>query len=145
MKGFFYCDSSVMNLCFEQIKRYCDDRGIVLEIVLKRLDFSGWTQEDQLTFGTLLFNLLQLYGDSRSITKIQYSGDCLLGQNILRITMENGTDGFQDQNEMKFISNLEKDIRLVLSKYEGKVERADDEEMLGYVLNWKDESGKKKL
>ncbi len=145
MKGFFYCDSSVMNLCFEQIKRYCDDREIVFEITLKRLDFSGWTQEDQLTFGTLIFNLIQLYGDSQSITAIRYTGDCMLGQNILRITMESGNDGVQVQNKMKLISNLEKDIRLILSKYEGKVERADDEEMLDYVLNWKDESGKKKL
>ena len=38
MKGTVYCDSSVMSLCFEQIKRYCDSEGIALEIVLKRLD-----------------------------------------------------------------------------------------------------------
>ncbi len=140
MKGFFYCDSSVMNLCFEQIKRYCNDREIVLEITLKRLDFSGWTQEDQLTFGTLLFNLMQLYGDSRSIMAIRFTGDCVLGQNILRITMESGNDGVQDQNKMKLISNLEKDIRLVLTKYGGRLERIDDSDDMVYSINWNDEN-----
>ncbi len=141
MRGFFYCDSSVMNLCFEQIKRYCDDRGIVLEFVLKRLDFSGWTQEDQLTFGTLLFNLLQLYSDSRSIMTICYNGDCILGQNILHITMETGTAEVQNQKKLKLIPDLEKNIRLVLKKYGGRIEHTKNGDEPGYAINWNDESG----
>ena len=161
MKGVFYCDSTAVNLCFEQIKRYCDDKGIVLDIALKRVDFSGWTQEDQFTFGTLLFNLLQLYGDSQSITAIRYTGDCMLGQNILRISMTPGTDNSQNQNkiedrteyrekgrtkggtkEMRLISNMEKDIRLLISKFGGRLEHIDDGAEVSYVLNWKDEIGK---
>ena len=192
MKGVFYCDSSAMNLCFEQMKRYCDDKGIALDIVLKRLNFSGWTQEDQLMFGTLLLNLLEMFGDNRSLAATHFSGDNLMGQNILRITMDVGVDNGQNwgdgqnrgngqnrgdgqnqdgsenhndgqnrgdgQNrrdsqkqdiliditkgrkpkEIKLISNLEKDIRLVLFKYDGKIERSDDGDHSGYVINWKD-------
>ena len=98
MKGVLYCDSPVLNLCFEQVKRYCDARGIVPDIALKRLNCSGWTQEDQLTFGTLIFDLLQLFGDNRAAAAVRYTGDCLLGQNVLRVTMETGTGGGENLN-----------------------------------------------
>ena len=164
MKGVFYCDSTVMNLCFEQMKRYCDDKGITLDIALKRLNFSGWTQEDQLMFGTLLLNLLEMFGYSQPVAAVHFSGDNLMGQNILRISMKSGTEGGQNQcevlgqsqdvrkdndllhdktkiqilKERKLISNLEKDIQLVLSKYDGRVEHSDDGDHPGYVINWKD-------
>ena len=204
MKGGFYCDSPIMNLCFEQMKRYCDDKGIGLDIGLKRLNFAVWTQEDQLMFGTLLLNLLELFGDNQSLAAAHFSGDNLMGQNILRITLESGAgggrnyDGSQKHDEIqnrgdsqnlggsqyrarsqnlndsqehgdsqilsggqnhgfrrkqdvlssktsgripketKLISNLEKDLRLVLSKYEGRMERADDGGYPAYVINWRD-------
>ena len=164
LKGGFYCDSTVMNLCFEQMKRYCDDKGITLDIALKRLNFSGWSQEDQLMFGTLLLNLLEVFGDSRPVAAVHFSGDNLLGQNILRISMKGGSEDGQNQcevlgqsrdvrkdndllhdktkiqilKERKLISNLEKDIQLVLSKYDGRVEHSDDGDHPGHVINWKD-------
>ena len=150
MKGKDYCASSVMNLCFEQMKRYCDSEGIALEIILKRLDFSAWTEEDQLMFGTLLLDLLEMSGNTRSISAVRYSGDNLMGQNILRIRMETKADENQNMEimrnktkdrkakERKLISNLEKDIQLVLSKYGGRMERAEKADHLGYVMNWED-------
>lgn len=164
IKGDFYSGSSVLNLCFEQIKRYCDDRGIVLDVLLKRLNYAGWTEEDQLMFGTLQFNLLQLLGDTRPVVAVHYAGDCLMGQNILRITMDGGNGveagiaaGVGDQNEpadqkktkrdqkknRKLIANLEKDIRLILSKYDGRMEREEHDGFPAYVINWRDgnESG----
>ena len=174
MKGEFFCGSSVLNLCFEQVKRYCDERGIVLDVILKRLNHAGWSQEDQLMFGMLQFNLLQVFGESRSIVAVHYAGDCLLGQNILRVTMAAGTDGGNaadiaagtapeivgtataagqnkhgladkakdEKKNRKLVSNLEKDIQLVLSRYEGGLEREEHDDGLPvYVINWRDRSG----
>ena len=136
MKKEVYCDSSIMNLCFEQIKRYCGSEGITLDIVLKRLDFSAWEKDDQLMFGTLLLDLLEMFGSTRSIVAVHFSGDKLMGQNILRFTMEMG--GNEGRNQRKLIYNLEKDIRLVLSKYRGKMERADEGDQLEYIITWED-------
>lgn len=148
MKNEIYCDSSVMNLCLGEIKRYCDSRGIAMEIILKRLDFSKWSDEDQLMFGTLLLDLLEMISESRPVTAVRYSGDQLMGQNVLRITMETNEGDFSGQNmpsekqqdgkskDRKLLSSMEKDIRLVLSKYEGRLEREDDGGNPGYVMSW---------
>ena len=137
MKKEVYCDSSIMNLCFEQIKRYCGSEGITLDIVLKRLDFSAWEKDDQLMFGTLLLDLLEMFGSTRSIVAVHFSGDKLMGQNIMRFTMEmKVSDADKGRNQRKLISTLEKDIRLVLSKYRGKMERADEGDQLGYIITW---------
>ena len=148
MKNEIYCDSSVMNLCLGEIKRYCDSRGIAMEIILKRLDFSKWSDEDQLMFGTLLLDLLEMISESRPVTAVRYSGDQLMGQNVLRITMETdsgrcpGQDTLSEKQQdgkskdRKLLSSMEKDIRLVLSKYEGRLEREDDGSNPGYVLSW---------
>ena len=99
-------------------------------------------------FGTLLLDLLEMLGETRSISAVRYSGDNLMGQNILRIRME--TEAGEDQNPetlrnktknrkakgRKLIFNLEKDTRLVLSKYGGRIERADEGAYPGYVMNW---------
>ena len=138
MKNEIYCDSSVMNLCLGEIKRYCDSRGIAMEIILKRLDFSKWSDEDQLMFGTLLLDLLEMISESRPVTAVRYSGDQLMGQNMLRISMETdeGESRDAEQKDRKLLRRLEKDIRLVLSKYEGRLEREDDGSNPGYVLSW---------
>ena len=138
MEGVFYCDSTVMNLCFEQIKRYCDDKGIEIDISLKRLSFSGWTQEDQLTFGTLVFDLLQIYGDSRSVASVSYAGDCVMRQNILRIRMNVGEVMEKRTAVEHHRSILEKDIKLILLKYGGRIEHEENVGNLGYVINWED-------
>jgi hypothetical protein len=148
MKNEIYCDSSVMNLCLGEIRRYCDSRGIALDIVLKRLDFSKWSDEDQLMFGTLLLDLLEMISGILPVSVVRYSGDQLMGQNVLRITMETNERDRSGQNmlsekqqdgkskERKLLSSMEKDIRLVLSKYEGRLEREDDGSNPGYVMSW---------
>ena len=138
MKNEIYCDSSVMNLCLGEIKRYCDSRGIAMEIILKRLDFSKWSDEDQLMFGTLLLDLLEMISGILPVSVVRYSGDQLMGQNVLRISMETdeGESRDAEQKDRKLLRRLEKDIRLVLSKYEGRLEREDDGGNPGYVLSW---------
>lgn len=109
-----------------------------MEIILKRLDFSKWSDEDQLMFGTLLLDLLEMISESRPVTAVRYSGDQLMGQNMLRISMETdeGESRDAEQKDRKLLRRLEKDIRLVLSKYEGRLEREDDGSNPGYVLSW---------
>ncbi|MBP3899872.1 MAG: hypothetical protein J6D53_00190, partial [Blautia sp.] len=148
MRNEIYCDSSVMNLCLGEIKRYCDSRGIALDIILKRLDFSKWTDEDQLMFGTMLLDLLEMISGIWSIAAVHYSGDQLMGQNVLRIMMETTEGDFSGQNspsetqqdgkskDRKLLMRLEKDIRLVLSKYEGRLEREEDGDNPGYMMSW---------
>ena len=38
--------------------------------------------------------------------------------------------------DRKLLIRLEKDIRLVLSKYEGRLEREEDGDNPGYVMSW---------
>lgn len=148
MKNEIYCDSSVMNLCLGEIKRYCDSRGIALDIVLKRLDFSKWNDEDQLMFGTLLLDLLEMLSEIQPVSGIRYSGDQLMGQNVLRITMETDSGRCPEQDTLsekqrdrkskdrKLLRRTEKDIRLVLSRYEGRLEREEDGDNPGYMMSW---------
>ena len=146
MQNEVYCDSSVMNLCLGEMKRYCDSKGIALDIVLKRLDFSKWTREDELMFGTLLLDLLEMISAIRPVAAFRLSGDHLMGQNVLRMTMEKNGIERQDalsegqqagkSKDRKILSSLEKDIRLVLSKYEGRMEHEDDGDCPGYVMSW---------
>ena len=148
MKNEIYCDSSVMNLCLGEIKRYCDSRGIAMEIILKRLDFSKWSDEDQLMFGTLLLDLLEMISGILPVTAVRYSGDQLMGQNVLRISMETDSSKCPEQDTLsekqrdrkskdrKLLRRTEKDIRLVLSKYEGRLEREEDGDNPGDMMSW---------
>ena len=110
------------------------------------LDFSKWTREDELMFGTLLLDLLEMISGIRPVAAFRLSGDHLMGQNVLRMTMEKNGIERQDalsegqragkSKDRKILSGLEKDIRLVISKYEGRMEHDDDGDCPGYVMSW---------
>lgn len=129
----YYCGSDEVNTGLAQIDQYCRMHDIPVTIQLKRLRFPGWKQEDQLVFGMLLYQGILTFAEN-GVTKLRISGDCLQGQNMMRVEI-----GCEPTciSVVPGVATLE-DVRRMLLRYGGSAltEQTDD----GYVclLQWND-------
>ena len=139
----YYCDSDEMNASITQIDKYCVKHGIPITINMRRVVFPGWTREEQLQLGTLLYNLLtSLPADQ--IAGLRISGDEIQGQNILRLEAEcrtesgpaAGEDVNRNYKEMAQ-ETYYKDVKKLLSRHEGSCMKQDTEQGRSFAFLWK--------
>ena len=130
----YYCDSDEMNAGMSQIDKYCVKNGIPITINMRRVLFPGWTRDEQLQFGTLLYNLVtSLPADQ--IAGLQISGDDVQGQNILRLEVTYRTDPSQTagedvtrNNRKRAQETYDNDIRVLLARHKGSYMKQDTEQ-----------------
>ena len=142
----YYCDSDEMNTGMTQIDKYCVKNGIPVTINMRRVLFPGWTREEQLQFGTLLYNLLTSLPADR-LAGLQISGDEVQGQNILRLEAEYrtgpapaaGGDNRRNNKDMAQ-ETYYKDIQKLLSRHEGSCLKQDTETGRAFTFLWKSNS-----
>ena len=141
----YYCDSDEMNTSMTQIDKYCVKHGIPITINMRRIVFPGWRREEQLQFGTLLYNLLaSLPADQ--IAGLKISGDEIQGQNILRLEAEYRTEpgpeaGEEVNRNYKDMAQetYYKDAKKLLSRHEGSCMKEDTETGKTFAFLWKAE------
>ena len=139
----YYCDSDEMNTSMAQIDKYCVKHGIPVTINMRRILFPGWTKEEQLQFGTLLYNLLTSL-PTDEIAGLQISGDELQGQNILRLEVDyqaapasaKGREANRDNKEMAQETYF-KDAKKLLSRHDGSCMKQDSEKRQAFSFLWK--------
>ena len=142
----YYCDSDEMNTGMTQIDKYCVKNGIPVTINMRRVLFPGWTREEQLQFGTLLYNLLTSLPADR-LAGLQISGDEVLGQNILRLEANYRTNSASAAGEDVDRNNKDmaqetyyKDVQKLLSRLEGSCLKQDTETGRAFTFLWKSNS-----
>lgn len=138
----YYCDSDELNMSLEQIEQYCMEHDIPDKIYLKRMRFPGWSRDDQLVFGMLLNQIFLLAVDDTA-TNLKITGDCLQGQNIMRIGIE-----FKDRedtgktiaegNDRNIRKSVVDDICQVLSRYGGFCTTQQSDHDFVCLLQWND-------
>ena len=142
----YYCDSDEMNASMSQIDKYCIKNGIPITISMRRVVFPEWARDEQLQFGTMLYNLLtSLPVDPMS--SLQISGDKMQGQNILRLEMNYRTDPVPTAGEDLNRNHKEmaqetyfKDIKKLLSRHDGSCMKQDTEKGRSFAFLWKSNS-----
>ena len=138
----YYCDSDELNASITQMEKYCSEHRIPIAIKMRRLQLSGWSREEQLQFGTLLYNLLISF-DGEQIAGMQISGDNVQGQNILRLEekyrpelllAESGKEviNHKARAQKLYIEDLEK----ILSRHKGSCLKLETERGREYAFLW---------
>ena len=142
----YYCDSDEMNTGMTQIDKYCVKNGIPVTINMRRVLFPGWSREEQLQFGTLLYNLLTSLPADR-LAGLQISGDEVQGQNILRLEANYRTNSASAAGEDVDRNNKDmaqetyyKDVQKLLSRLEGSCLKQDTETGRAFTFLWKSNS-----
>ena len=142
----YYCDSDEMNTGMTQIDKYCVKNGIPITINMRRVLFPGWTREEQLQLGTLLYNLLTSLRPDQ-ISGLRISGDEVQGQNILRLEVEYRTGSAPAAGEDVDWNNKDmaqetyyKDVQKLLSRHEGACLKQDTETGRTFTFLWKSNS-----
>ena len=138
----YYCDSDELNVSLAQIEQYCLERGIPVKIHLKRLRFPGWSREDQLVLGMLLNQIFLILVDDTA-TSLKITGDCLQGQNIMRIGIafqdrENAGKEIPEDADRSVRKSVEEDICQVLLRYDGSCTTQQTDHDVVCLLQWND-------
>ena len=138
----YYCDSDELNVSLAQIEQYCLEHDIPVKIYLKRLRFPGWSRDDQLVLGMLLNQIFLILVDDTA-TSFKVTGDCLQGQNIMRIGIEfedkenTGTETSEDADR-NVRKSIEEDICQVLTHYGGSCTMQQTDHGVVCLLQWND-------
>ena len=137
-----YCDADEINSSLAQIDQYCQEYDIPVKIYLKRLRFPGWSRDDQLVLGMLLNQIFLILVDDTA-TSFKITGDCLQGQNIMRIGIEfedkenTGTETSEDADR-NVRKSIEEDICQVLTHYGGSCTMQQTDHDVVCLIQWND-------
>ena len=138
----YYCDSDELNASITQMEKYCSEHRIPIVIKMRRLQLSGWSREEQLQFGTLLYNLLISF-DEEQIAGLQISGDSVQGQNILRIEAKyrqafaQATAGKEEADYKGGVQEIYyRDLEKILSGHKGSCMKQETDQIRSYAFLW---------
>ena len=141
----YYCNSDEFNTGISQLDKYFAAYQIPTAITLRRLQFSGWERDEQLLFGTLLYNLLTSFRADQ-LAGLQISGDSLNGQNILRIEAEFRSEEMPETDEKADFNNTSvtqdycyEEMKKILSRHKGSCVEQKTEQGRSLTLLWENE------